>query len=98
MALVYWENGSSSTDVISVPAPGEFDPDWFEYTIPLDSGETVVSAGVDFVWGGTTKDHSWLLRSAPIESSGQTTWQFIFRRPTSGSYSVRLRAVIEDGN
>lgn len=89
--------------VTSIPAPSGADPAWYEKTVCGDqnAGEYVVSGGVDFVWGGTDHDHSELLRSAPIAGDGNGDqpycWQFIFRRPQSGSYSVRMYAVIESG-
>lgn len=94
MAKTYTNSGATS-----VPAPGPGDPAWFEVTVwPANLSEAVISGGVDFVWGGTTYDHSWLLRSAPIQGgSGDLGWQFIFRRPPSGSYTVTLHTVIEDG-
>lgn len=93
MAKTVWESG-----VTSIPAPTGSDPDWYEVTHYPATGAATLSGGVDFIWGGTTKDHSWLLRSAPVVSgSGEIGWQFIFRRPTSGSYSVRMYALDEDG-
>lgn len=98
MAITLWDNGG--TPLISVPAPGVGDPDWFAVDyFETNSAHTVHSGGCDFVWGGGPwQDYSKVLRCAPIVSgSGQQGWQWLFRRPTSGSYSVRLYAYIEDG-
>lgn len=94
MAKRYWEQ------TVTVPAAGTGDPDWFEVkALPDGEYEAVISGGVDFVNGTTAYDHSWLLRSAPIQSAGGwLMWQFIFRRPPSGSYDVDIIAIIEDGS
>lgn len=97
-SFVYWDSGTAP---IMIPAAGPTEGVFVDiYVVASEHGaDGVVSAGADFLWGSSEKDHQWLFRSAPIElGNGEIGWQFLFKRPPTGSYPVRVSAVLSKDN